>query len=130
MQAALAGSGAGSEEAADAALAQVPLEAVVGGDSGAGLAAVRHAIELEQRVVSARLAAAGAPEPAPAPSDGSGGAAGGGGDQQQQQQQAPLVSYFSSISAAWVDSDGFDSGADSDPMGGASSDTDLDPSDD
>jgi hypothetical protein len=123
--------GDGSDEAGDAALLQVPLEGIVGGDSGAALHAVRHAIELEQRILGARLAgagAAGASPQQPQMSDGSGGdaqqAAAAG---QQQQQGAPLVSYFSSISAAWGDSD-FDSGADTaDPMQqGASSDTDLD----
>lgn len=125
MHAALAAPG--GDAAADAALVQVPLESIVGGDAGAGLAAVRKAIELEQRVVEARLAAAeGAAQQPPAQqqhSEGSGGAAKPGADPQQQAQQ-PMVGYFSSISAGWADSDGFDSGADSPP--GGSSDTEMD----
>lgn len=93
--------------AGDEALVQAPLEAIVGGDSQ-GLHAVRQAIELERRVVAARLAAcdAAAGDGAP-PSPG-----------------APLVSYFSSISAAW-DSD-FDSGAEEEPMEDDLEATDLD----
>lgn len=126
MQAALAGASGGGEAAADAALAQVPLEAVVGGDSGAGLAAVRQAIDVEQRILHARLAAAGAaPDGGPADPQQQAAAL----QQQQQGGGQPLVSYFSSIQAAWADSDAFDSGADSDPMGGASSDTDLETGD-
>ncbi len=83
------------------ALLQAPLEAVVGGDAAA-LHAVRQAIELERRVVAARLAAAHA-----------GGAAGAAADPAAAAALAaapPLTSYFSSIAAAWEDSD-FDSGA-------------------
>ncbi len=119
-----------SDAAADAALVQVPLESIVGGDSGAALQAVQQAIEVEQRVVGARLAAAQGQAPSP-----SQGQLSEGGDPQQQQQQQqqqtdgrspgdgqPLVGYFSSVAAGWCDS--FDSGAPSDPAG--SSDTDLD----
>jgi hypothetical protein len=85
------------------ALLQAPLEAIVGGDS-CGLHAVRQAIELERRIVAARLAALqpGAVPPA-----------------------EPLVSYFTSISAAWEDSD-FDSGAESEADEEGSEATQLD----
>ena len=123
MQAALAGGGADDA----AALVQVPLESIVGSDSGAALHAVRHAIELEHKVVSARLAAV---------------SAGGAQQQQLQQQQGegggdaagaaggkPLVSHFSTISAAWCSD--FDSGAEEAAAGDlmaqdGSSNTDLD----
>ena len=109
------------DAAADAALVQVPLESIVGGDSGAALQAVQQAIELEQRVVGARLAAAQGLAPSPSQAQPSEG--GDPQQQQQQQQQAPdgrspgdsqpLVGYFSSVAAGWCDS--FDSGAPSDP---------------
>lgn len=108
------GGDAADGDAAAAPLVQVPLESIVGNDSGAGLQAVRQAIELEQRILGARLAGRSSSQQL---SDGSGEAPAG---------QPPLVSYFSSISAAWGDSD-FDSGAES---GGeamdASSATDID----
>ena len=119
MHAALAAPG--GEAGADAVLVQVPLESIVGGDSGAALQAVQQAIELEQRVVGARLAAAQGQAPSPSQAEPS-----EGGDPQQQQQQPgegkqpsgsegqPLVGYFSSVAAGWCDS--FDSGAPSDPM--------------
>ncbi|PRW55942.1 hypothetical protein C2E21_4909 [Chlorella sorokiniana] len=120
-----------SDAAADAALVQVPLESIVGGDSGAALQAVQQAIELEQRVVGARLAAAQGQAPSPSQAQPS---EGGDPQQQQQQQQAadgkspgdgqPLVGYFTSVAAGWCDS--FDSGAPSDPAEQGSSDTDLD----
>jgi hypothetical protein len=120
MHAALAaaaggGGGGGDPDAAAGLLLQVPLESIVGNDSGAGLAAVRSAIEMEQRMLGARLAGR---SPQQQPSDGSGGDAGGGGGQQ------PLVGYFSSISAALCDSD-FDSAGESEAMD-ASDATDLD----
>lgn len=115
MQAVMAGGGGGGDPGgeADAALLQVPLESIVGHDSGAGLHAVRHAIKLEQRIVGARLAGRSASQQQL--SDGSGGDGAGG---------QPLVSYFSSISAAWADSD-FDS-AGSDAMEACSQGTDMD----
>lgn len=132
MQAALGG-GAGGD--ADSALLQVPLESIVGHDSGAGLGAVRHAIELEQRILEKRLAGAssGISPAAPAssqqqPSEGGGAAADATPGQAPMlasaHGQSPLVSHFSSISAAWADSD-FDSGA-SDRMDATSEGTDLD----
>lgn len=72
------------------ALLQTPLESIVGNDTQ-NLHAVRQAIELERRIVAARLAAGqGCESPA----------------------VQPVVSYFTSISAAWEDSD-FDSGEES-----------------
>ena len=81
-------------------LLQAPLESIMGHD-GSSLHAVRQAIELERRVVSARLAAV---------------QGGGGGEQTR--------SYFNSIAAGWEDSD-FDSGVETD-MDQGSDATDLD----
>lgn len=111
--------GGGNPEAAAGLLLQVPLESIVGNDSGAGLAAVRSAIEMEQRVLGARLAGR-SPSQQPSEGGGGGGDAGGGDNGAQQ----PLVGYFSSISGALCDSD-FDSGADSEAME-ATDATDLD----
>jgi len=82
------------------ALLQTPLESIVGNDT-TNLHLVRQAIELERRIVTARLAARG------------------GGDAHQ----LPVVSYFTSINAGWEDSD-FDSGAESE-MDEGSDVTDL-----
>lgn len=135
MQAALNGGGEGGD--ADSALLQVPLESIVGHDSGAGLGAVRNAIELEQRILEKRLAGAGggaSPAAAAASQQQPSDCSGGGADPAAVPGQAPtpcsgsaqppLVSHFSSISAAWADSD-FDSGA-SDRMDATSEGTDLD----
>jgi hypothetical protein len=83
------------------ALLQIPLEAICGNDTGS-LHAVRQAVELERRIVAARLAAA----------------QNGNGDSGQP------ASYFGSISAAWEDSE-FDSGGDSEMEIGSDA-TDLD----
>ncbi|KAI3436836.1 hypothetical protein D9Q98_006246 [Chlorella vulgaris] len=100
------GGDAGGGDAEAGVLLQVPLESIVGYDSGAGLQAVRHAIDLEQRLLSVRVAGRTPPQQ----HSGAGGDALGGGGEQQ-----PLGGYFSSISAPWCDSD-FDSGAESEAM--------------
>ncbi len=89
------------------------------GNDSQGLHAVRQAIELERRIVAARLAAAQQAAAAAASGEGQEGEA------PQQSQQALSPSYFSSINAAWEDSD-FDSGAATDGDDGASDATDLD----
>jgi hypothetical protein len=95
-------------------LLQTPLEAIVGYDSQ-GLHAVRQAVELERRMVAARMAAIEKQQQ----DGGVGGEENDGGGNGK-----PLVSYFSSINAAWEDSD-FDSGADTDMDDGGDV-TDLD----
>ncbi|PSC72843.1 septin-10-isoform A [Micractinium conductrix] len=121
MQAALAAGGGGGEANADAALVQVPLESIIGHDSGVGLAAVRTALETEQKLLGARRM--GRSPSQQQLSEGSGD--GGGGGNGAAQQQPPIVSYFSSISAAW--SDGFDSGvASPDDVSGEATDLDED----
>lgn len=85
-------------------LLQTPLEAIVGYDSQ-GLHAVRQAVELERRMVASRMAAIEKQQQQDG--GGVGGEESGGGNSK------PLVSYFSSINAAWEDSD-FDSGGDTD----------------
>lgn len=92
---------AGGEEA----LLQTPLESIVGNDS-CSLHAVRQAVELERRVLMARLAAL----------QGNGSPGEGA--------QRAVVSYFTSINASWEESE-FDSGAESE-MGEGSDVTDLD----
>ena len=122
MQAALAAGGGGGEANADAALVQVPLESIIGHDSGVGLAAVRTALETEQKLLGARRM--GRSPSQQQLSEGSGDGGGGGGNGAAQQ-QPPIVSYFSSISAAW--SDGFDSGvASPDDVSGEATDLDED----
>ena len=86
------------------------------GNDSQGLHAVRQAIELERRIVAARLAAA---------QQAAAAAASGEGQEGEAPQQALSPSYFSSINAAWEDSD-FDSGAATDGDDGASDATDLD----
>jgi hypothetical protein len=96
-------------------LLQTPLEAIVGYDSQS-LHAVRQAVELERRMVAARMAAIQKQHQ----DGGVGGEENDGGGNTTK----PLVSYFSSINAAWEDSD-FDSGADTDIDDGGDV-TDLD----
>jgi hypothetical protein len=82
-------------------LLQAPLEAIVGNDTSS-LHTVRQAVELERRIVAARLAAARS------------------GDEDNHHS----VSFFGKISAPWGDSD-FDSGADTEKDNDSSM-TDLD----
>ena len=85
-------------------LLQTPLESIVANDTQS-LHAVRQAIELERRIVAARLAAGhGQMDASGAP-------------------LAPMVSYFSSIGAGWEESD-VDSGAETE-MDDGSDATDL-----
>ncbi len=100
-------------------LLQAPLESIMGHD-GASLHAVRQAIELERRVVSARLAGL----QGSAPGSPTVGDCGGGPGEYGTNSGGAMVSYFSSIAATWDDSD-FDSGDDTE-MEDGSDDTDLD----
>lgn len=87
----------------DETLLQTPLEAIVGNDTQ-GLHAVRQAIELERRMVAARLAVLE--------------------KEGITEQDQALVSYFNSINAPWDGAD-FDSGAEED-VENASDVTDID----
>ena len=112
---------AASRSGDEDALLQVPLESILCGDLQA-LQAVRRAIEVERRVLAARLAAGGRGE------GGGGGHSGGASSPPPwpptDAAGKPPESYFARISAPWAEAE-FDSGAETE-MEEGSDVTDLD----